>query len=63
MNKLSKDLLNKNDNYIEALQEAINIWKNAIEFENKQNLIIAIGEIGNEIHKQNKLLKINKRRI
>lgn len=57
MKTLTKQLLNKNDSYIEALQEAINIWKNATDFENKQNSIASIGEIGNEIHKQNRLLK------
>lgn len=58
MKTLTKQLLNKNDSYIDALQESINIWKSAIDFEIKQNSIVAIGEIGNEIHKQNKLLKI-----
>lgn len=58
MNKLSKELLRNNDSYIEALQQAINIWKNASSFEDKQTSIISIGEIGKEINKQNKLLNV-----
>lgn len=54
--KLSKELLKKHDSYIDALQEAITEWKNASNMESKKQYIIAIGEIGNEIHKQNKAI-------
>lgn len=58
MKNLTKKLLRENDSYIEALQQAIEIWKNANDFEEKKISIVSIGEIGKEIHKQNKLLNI-----
>jgi predicted patatin/cPLA2 family phospholipase len=56
--KLSKQLLNKHDSYIEALQEALTEWNNTQTEEGKRDYMLAIGEIGNEIYKQNKILDI-----
>ena len=56
MKKLSKEILNKNITYIDALQEAITEWKNASTIEAKRDYIIAIGEIGNQLHKRNKAI-------
>lgn len=54
MKKNTMELLKKHNSYIDALQEAITEWKNALNMEDKKNYIIMIGEIGNEIHKTNK---------
>lgn len=58
MKELTKKLLKENDSYIEALSKAIEHWNNAINIEDKKMYILTIGEIGNEIHKQNKILNI-----
>lgn len=58
MRKLATELLKKNDCYIDALQEAIDNWKKASSTKGKRDYMLAIGEIGNEIHRQNKSLDI-----
>lgn len=58
MRNLTKKILKENDSYINALQQAIEMWKNANDFEEKKLSIVSIGEIGKEIYKQNKLLNI-----
>jgi len=58
MKKLAKELLKNNDSYIDALQEAIDNWKKASSIKEKRDYMLAIGEIGNEIHRQNKSLDI-----
>jgi len=59
MTKLSKQLLRENDSYIVALKKAITEWENPKgTMKEKRDYILAIGEIGNEIYKQNKALGI-----
>jgi len=58
MKKLAKELLKNNDSYIDALQKAIDGWKEAKSISEKRDYMLAIGEIGNEIHRQNKSLDI-----
>lgn len=59
MTKLSKQLLRENNSYIVALKKAITEWENPMgTMKEKRDYILAIGEIGNEIYKQNKALDI-----
>ena len=56
MKKNTIEILKKHDSYIDALQEAITEWKKASTIETKKDYIIAIGEIGNELHNRNKAI-------
>lgn len=58
MTKTTKELMSKYDTYIEPLDEAIELWNKAIKTEDKRDYIKTIGEIGNLIHQQNKMLNV-----
>lgn len=59
MRKIAARLLEENDSYIEALSKAIEKWNMATSMKEKRDYIVAIGEIGNAIHRQNVLSKIS----
>lgn len=58
MRKIATDLLEKHGSYIDALQEAIDQWRKATSMKDKRDYMLAIGELGKEIHHQNKTLDI-----
>jgi hypothetical protein len=58
MRKLAKEILGTHDSYIDALQSAITVWNNAKTGRDKRDYMVAIGEIGREIHGQNLALDI-----
>lgn len=58
MTGTAKKLLGSNNSYIDALKAAIDRWEHAKDEAGKKEYILAIGEIGAEIHRMNKRLDI-----
>ena len=56
MKKTSKELLAKHDSYIDALKDAISRWESADTEHDCVDYMVAVGEIGAEIHRMNKTL-------
>ena len=56
MTDIAKALLSKHDSYIDALKEAVSEWEKADSYEAKCNFIRAIGDIGAEIDRMNKVV-------
>lgn len=58
MRKTAKRLLQEHDSYIDALKAAIDRWERADIEAEKVDYMLAIGEIGREIHRMNNRLDI-----
>lgn len=58
MRKTAKRLLQEHDSYIDAMKAAIGLWERAGNEAEKVDYMIAIGEIGREIHRMNARLNI-----
>ena len=56
MTDIAKALLSKHDSYIDALKEAISAWEQADSHEAKCDFMRAIGDIGAEIDRMNKVV-------
>ena len=48
-------LLSQHDSYIDALKKAILLWEKADSYETKCDFMRAIGDIGAEVHRMNKV--------
>ncbi len=58
MNDLTKEIINRNDSYIDALDEAIRKFRGETALDVKQKYLVSIGEIGKEVHRINKRLRM-----
>jgi len=58
MRKAAKRLLQEHDSYIDAMKAAITAWEQAKNEAEKVEYMLAIGEIGAEIHRMNRRLGI-----
>ena len=58
MKKTASELLRKHASYVDALKEAIDRWEKSNDTDEKRDLLVAIGEIGAEIHHMNRHLKL-----
>lgn len=58
MKKITKELLAKHDSYIDALKDAISHWESADAEHDRVDYMVAIGEVGAEIHRMNKALSL-----
>lgn len=55
MTGIAEMLLSQHDSYIDALKEAISEWEKADSYEGKCDFMRAIGDIGAEIDRMNKV--------
>ena len=55
MTGIAEMLLSQHDSYIDALKEAISSWEQADSYEGKCDFMRAIGDIGAEIDRMNKV--------
>lgn len=63
MKKLAEELMKKNDSYVGALKEAIEMWEKAsVCTKEKEDSLVAVGQIGNKIYKQNSYFGLNRGR-
>ena len=58
MNKTAVELLRTNASYIDALIVAIARWEKSNDTDEKRDLLVAIGEIGVDVHNRNRQLGI-----
>lgn len=58
MNKTAVELLRTNASYIDALKEAIARWEKSNDTDEKRDLLVAIGEIGVDVHNCNRQLGV-----
>lgn len=56
MTGIAERLLSQHDSYIDALKEAISEWEKADSYEAKCDFMRAIGDIGAEIDRMNKVV-------
>lgn len=61
MSDIAKMLLSQHDSYIDALKEAISEWEKADSYESKCDFMRAIGDIGAEIDRVNKVTGLKRR--
>lgn len=55
MTGIAEVLLSQHDSYIDALKEAVSEWEKADSYEAKCDFMRAIGDIGAEIDRMNKV--------
>jgi len=58
MRETAKKLLKQHDSYIFALEDAVQLWRNAENLTKKAEYMLVIGEIGNGIYRMNKYLDL-----
>lgn len=58
MTGIAEMLLSQHDSYIDALKDAISAWEQADSYEAKCDFMRAIGDIGAEIDRMNKVVEL-----
>lgn len=54
MNKIAQELLEKHPVFIDALKDAVERWERSTDSEDRRLYLAVIGDIGHEIHKENR---------